>query len=295
MKQNIMGKKLRELMKEKEIVYTIGVGDAFAARLANQFEGFDGVLSSGFQISAMNLGLPDAELYTKSDNLYAVSNMCNVLTKPLIADIDTAYGNAVSAIKTINDFEKAGAAGVIMEDQVSPKRCPICVNTLNNMIPAKEGALKVRAIVENKSCKDTVVIARTDATDPEELLKRARMYIDAGADLIQPISKALPNKDAYKWFVKELNFPVSMIVCGWLDTLSKEDIIEIGPKLVQFALTPINTVYPLWKKVYEYVSTNKTNKGLPFELANHSEMINFLGMGEVSELEGKYLINESDI
>ena len=293
--ENYMGKELRKLMKEKDIVYTIGVGDAFGAKLANLYDGIDGVLSSGFQISAMNLGLPDAELYTRSDNVYAVNNMCNVLKKPLIADIDTAYGNAVSAIKTVNDFEKAGAAAVIIEDQVSPKRCPICVDTMNSLIPAAEGANKIRAAAENRLSKDTVIIARTDATDPDELLKRARMYIDAGADLIQPISRAVPDFETYKWFVKAVNFPVSMIVCGWLDNLSREEIIEIGPKIAQFALTPVNTVFPIWKKAFEYVATNKTNKGITVEMVNQHEVATFLGMDDVKAKEERYLPQENDL
>lgn len=291
---NIMGKKLRELMNQKDIVYTIGVGDAFAAKLANEYDGFDGVLSSGFQISAMGLGLPDAELYTRSDNIYTVANMRYVLNKPLIADIDTAYGNAISAIKSVRDFERAGAAAVIIEDQRSPKRCPICIDELNTLIPAEEGANKIRAVVENKYYEDTVVIARTDASDPEEIMKRSRMYIEAGADLIQPTSKALPNKKRYKEFVDELNFPVSMIVCGWLDSLSKEDIIEIGPKICQFALTPVETVYTFWKKVFDHVSANLTNKDLPFE-TDHKGLVSFLGMEEITKLEHEYLITENQL
>jgi methylisocitrate lyase len=262
--------------------------------MCNEYEGIDAVLSSGFQISAMSMGLPDAELYTRSDNTYAVANMVYVLNKPLIADIDTAYGNAISAIKSVRDFERAGAAAVIIEDQRSPKRCPICVSELNTLITAEEGAKKIQAIVENKYNKDTVVIARTDASDPEEIMKRARMYIEAGADLIQPTSKALPNKQRYQEFVKELNFPVSMIVCGWLDSLSKQDIIDIGPKICQFALTPVETVYSLWKDVYEYVAKNHTNKGLPFN-TDHKALVSFLGMDEITKLEDKYLVKEDNL
>lgn len=87
---------LRRLMAEKETVITCGCGDAISAKIINEVDGFDGVLSSGFTLAAMAMGLPDAELYSRSDNVYAVSNMCYVLDKPLIADIDTAYGNAVT-------------------------------------------------------------------------------------------------------------------------------------------------------------------------------------------------------
>ena len=143
----------------------VGVGDALSAKIANVTDGIDGVLSSGFTLAAQAMGLPDAELYTRSDNVYAVSNMCYVLDKPLIADIDTAYGNAVTTIKTVNDFERAGASGMVIEDQISPKRCPICVTDLNTTISAEEAAGKIRAAVENKLYPETVIIARTVVAD----------------------------------------------------------------------------------------------------------------------------------
>ena len=118
---------LRKLLEEKDILVTIGVGDALSAKIASAADGVDAILSSGFTIAANALGLPDAELYSRSDNVYAVQNMVYVSDKPIIADIDTGYGNAVTVIKTVHEFERAGAQGVIIEDQISPKRCPICV------------------------------------------------------------------------------------------------------------------------------------------------------------------------
>lgn len=182
---------LRRLMAEKETVITCGCGDAISAKIINEVDGFDGVLSSGFTLAAMAMGLPDAELYSRSDNVYAVSNMCYVLDKPLIADIDTAYGNAVTTIKTVNDFERAGASGVVIEDQISPKRCPICVTDLNTTISAEEAAGKIRAAAGNRLYKDTLIIARTDITNVEERNRRAQMYLEAGADLVQGISQVL--------------------------------------------------------------------------------------------------------
>lgn len=286
------GKKLRKLLDEKDTIFTVGVGDPFMAKLADQTEGIDGILSSGFQISALDLGLPDVELYSKSDNRNVVSKMCDVIDKPLIADIDTAYGNAVSAIKTIQEFEKAGVAGVQIEDQISPKRCPVCVDNLNNLISAEEAANKIKAMADHRFYEDTVIIARTDAIEYDELLRRSKMYIEAGADIIQPISRALTNKKEYKKFVDDINFPVSMIAIGWMDELTEEEIREIGPKLCQFALTPINAIYPALKKSMDYIGKNHSNKNLPVDIVNHTELINFLGMPKVNKLEEKYLPKE---
>ena len=281
---------LRRLMAEKETVYTVGVGDAPSAKIANVTDGIDGVLSSGFTLAAQAMGLPDAELYTRSDNVYAVSNMCYVLDKPLIADIDTAYGNAVTTIKTVNDFERAGASGMVIEDQISPKRCPICVTDLNTTISAEEAAGKIRAAVENKLYPETVIIARTDITDKQEQYRRARMYLEAGADLVQGISKSFHNNpEEIKQFVDAMDGKVSLVVCGGLDILTRKDLEYIKPKIAHFALVPINAIYPAVKKAIEYVGAHHEQAGMPVEKANHNELVSFLGMGQISEREAKYI------
>ena len=281
---------LRRLMAEKETVYTVGVGDALSAKIANVTDGIDGVLSSGFTLAAQAMGLPDAELYTRSDNVYAVSNMCYVLDKPLIADIDTAYGNAVTTIKTVNDFERAGASGMVIEDQISPKRCPICVTDLNTTISAEEAAGKIRAAVENKLYPETVIIARTDITDKQEQYRRAKMYLEAGADLVQGISKSFHNNpEEIKQFVDAMDGKVSLVVCGGLDILTRKDLEYIKPKIAHFALVPINAIYPAVKKAIEYVGAHHEQAGMPVEKANHNELVSFLGMGQISEREAKYI------
>ena len=281
---------LRRLMAEKETVYTVGVGDALSAKIANVTDGIDGVLSSGFTLAAQAMGLPDAELYTRSDNVYAVSNMCYVLDKPLIADIDTAYGNAVTTIKTVDDFERAGASGMVIEDQISPKRCPICVTDLNTTISAEEAAGKIRAAVENKLYPETVIIARTDITDKQEQYRRARMYLEAGADLVQGISKSFHNNpEEIKQFVDAMDGKVSLVVCGGLDILTRKDLEYIKPKIAHFALVPINAIYPAVKKAIEYVGAHHEQAGMPVEKANHNELVSFLGMGQISEREAKYI------
>ncbi len=281
---------LRKMMAEKEIIYTIGVGDALSAKIVSSIDGIDGILSSGFTLAAQAMGLPDAELYTRSDNVYAVSNMCYVSSKPLIADIDTGYGNAVTVIKTVRDFERAGASGVIMEDQYSPKRCPICVTDLNTIIPAEEAAGKIRAAAENKLYPETVIIARTDATSKEEQYRRAKMYLEAGADLVQGISKSFHNSvEEIKRFVDAMDGRVSLVVCGSLDVLSKEDIEYIKPKICHFALVPINFIYPALKHAISYVAEHKTQIGLDLPKAEHEELVGFLGMPQAQAMEEKYI------
>ncbi len=112
-------------LTEQGLVYAPGVWDGLTAKLAEQ-AGFSALCASGFAVSAA-LGLPDAELYTMTENLQAVRTIREASSLPLVADIDTGYGNAVSAARTATRFAEAGVQGVFMEDQLSPKKCPICV------------------------------------------------------------------------------------------------------------------------------------------------------------------------
>ena len=290
-----MSLSLRELLETKEIIFTAGAGDALTAKLIQETSGIDGVLSSGFAISAQQLGLPDVELYTRSDNAYAVRNMCSIIKKPLIADIDTGYGNAVSVIHSVHEFERAGAAGVIIEDQISPKRCPICVDETNNILPLEESVGKIRAAAENKLNKDTVIIARTDATEFDEAVKRAKAYYKAGADLVQPISRAFSTKEEVKRFIETVKCPVSLVIVGWLENLTAEEIREIGPKIAHFALASVTATHAAVKKVLATIGENQSSVGTSSLRTPHGEIVNFLGMKQVSELEEKYLPAEKEL
>lgn len=289
------GQELRRKLRENSIFTTVGVGDALMAKIADQTEQIDGILTSGFAISAHQLGLPDAELYTRSDNVYVVHNACAVVNKPVIADIDTGYGNAVSIIRSIQEFERAGAAGMIIEDQISPKRCPICVDETNSILPVEEAVGKIRAAAEGRINKDTVIIARTDATNPEEAIKRAKLYRDAGADLVQPISKAFKTKEQMREFVKSVDAPVSLVIVGWLEQLTFEEIEYIGPKIAHFALATVNAAHAAATRAVKHIGMKKTMRNMPVEQTNHTRLIQFLGMPAISELEAKYLPNEKKV
>lgn len=289
------GQELRRKLRENSIFTTVGVGDALMAKIADQTEHIDGILTSGFAISAHQLGLPDVELYTRTDNVYVVHNASAVVNKPIIADIDTGYGNAVSIIRSIQEFERAGAAGVIIEDQISPKRCPICVDETNSILPIEEAVGKIRAAVDGRLNKDTVIIARTDATDQNEAIKRAKLYRDAGADLVQPISKAFQTVEQMRDFVKSVDCPVSLVIVGWLEQLTYEEIQQIGPKIIHFALASVTAAHAAASSVFSYIGANKTIRNSPVAHTNHSQLVQFLGMPLISELEAKYLPEEKKV
>jgi methylisocitrate lyase len=206
---------LRALLNHSDIIYTAGAYDALSAKLIES-AGFNAVFTSGFAISASYLGFPDAELYTMTENLNVVRNIVNAVNIPVIADIDTGYGNAINVMRTVKEFENSGVAGIILEDQIAPKRCPICVSEAPEILDIPTAIGKIKAAVDARRNPNFIIIARTDASGKDAYV-RAKVYIEAGADLIQPISKSFKNYEDLYEFSQKINYPLSIQVLSWLE------------------------------------------------------------------------------
>jgi phosphoenolpyruvate phosphomutase len=176
---------LRSLLASPSPIVIAGAHDALSARLVSE-AGFDAVWASGFEISATH-GVPDASILTMTETLAAARMMAEAVDIPVIADCDTAFGNAINAIRTVRAFEAAGVAGICIEDNVFPKRCSFYPGVKRLLADTDEQVLKIRAAVDAGS-RDFVVIARTEALIAgwglEEALRRGRAYADAGAGAV---------------------------------------------------------------------------------------------------------------
>src|SRR5258707_11276330 len=135
--------KFRSRVRAGETAWAMGIYDALGARLA-EAAGFDAVMAGGYGMSASLLGQPDAEVITLRENADIARNVSAAVNIPLVVDIDTGYGNAINVQRTVSEMIRAGAAGVILEDQVSPKRCPICVSDVD-IISREEAVGKIEA------------------------------------------------------------------------------------------------------------------------------------------------------
>src|SRR6185436_12885535 len=162
----------RNRVRANKTVWAAGAYDAMSAKMI-EAAGFDALLTSGFGVAASFLGQPDAELYTMTENLTVVRNVTNAVNIPVIADVDTGYGNAINVMRTVREFEATGVAGIIIEDQVSPKRCPACADHVE-ILPVEEAVAKIRAAVATRQNPDLIIIARTDAMDEAEAIRRAQ-------------------------------------------------------------------------------------------------------------------------
>jgi 2-methylisocitrate lyase-like PEP mutase family enzyme len=178
------GARLREILAEPGIMITPGVYDGFSLHLVEQM-GFKTAAISGAGLSESNLGWPDVGIMGYAENLRASAALAACSSLPLSADGDTGYGNAVNVYFTVQGFERAGLACLMIEDQVWPKRCGHMEG--KQVISAEEGVEKIRAAAEARRDPDFVIKARTDATAIHgvgEAIRRLNLYAEAGADLL---------------------------------------------------------------------------------------------------------------
>ena len=180
----VYASELRQLLARDPFVIAPGAYDGLTARLV-ELAGFSAVYATGAGISNSQLALADVGLLTMSEMLDQVRKMTGAVHIPVVCDIDTGYGNAVNLYRTVQEFIRAGAAAVQIEDQVIPKKCGHFDG--KQLIPFDESVQKIRAAVEARGQHELVIIARTDAiavAGVNEALKRARAYHDAGADAL---------------------------------------------------------------------------------------------------------------
>ena len=148
---------LRRLLASPGPIVIAGAHDGLTARLVEE-AGFHGVWASGFEISASH-GVPDASILTMTETLEAARRMADAVTIPVVADGDTGFGNAINAIRAVEAFERAGVAGLCIEDNVFPKRCSFYPGVKRLLTDVDEQTLKIRAAVGARATQEFVAIA----------------------------------------------------------------------------------------------------------------------------------------
>ena len=175
-------KKLRTLLNNPGMVTAPGAYDGLTAMLVAQ-AGFPAVYMTGAGTSVSH-GYPDFGLLTETEMVANAARMVRAIDVPLVADADTGYGNELNVVRTVQDYERAGVAGIHIEDQVSPKRCGHLDD--KELVPVEDWIAKIRAAVHARRERDFVIIARTDSRAVigfEEAVRRSNAALDAGADM----------------------------------------------------------------------------------------------------------------
>lgn len=270
------------------LVYAPGVWDGLTARIAEQ-SGFTALCASGFAISA-SLGLPDAEMYSMSENLDAVRRIRGASRLPVVADIDTGYGNAVNAARTATKFVDAGVQGMFMEDQVSPKSCPICVGDPVALVDVEEATGKIRAVRD--STPDTVLlIARTDARG-DDAIRRAQAYVEAGADMIMPVTKTFETIEEWERCHDEVGVPLmaTLTASTWTERDFTPEVLErIGVRLALLPTQVLMAATGAAQTALRRLAGGEAPAAVSADALSHHEFVDLIGFSDVEAKQRKYL------
>ncbi len=178
--------KLRERVEKRELVIAPGAYDALSARVIER-AGFQAAYMTGHGVGAGMLAWSDVGLTTMTEMVWNARNICNAINIPLIADMDTGYGNSVNVVRAVREFEQAGVSAVHIEDQVMPKKCGFMEGKL--VVSTEEMVGKIKAAVSAREDPNFLIIARCDARavlGADEMYLRCEAYLKAGADVIFP-------------------------------------------------------------------------------------------------------------
>lgn len=223
--------KLRELVNGDGIHLAPGAYDGLTARLVEE-SGSEIIYASGGAI-ARSAGVPDIGLLSLNEVAARLEQMVDVSTLPIIADADTGFGNAVNAVHTIQRFERAGVAGMHLEDQTFPKRCGHLDD--KSLVSTEEMVKKIEAVVAARKDPDFVLIARTDAIATDGIdaaIARSRAYLDAGADVI--FVEAPESIAQIERIAEEIPEPklINMFQSGKTPLVSRDRLRELGYRLI---------------------------------------------------------------
>src|SRR4051812_23389793 len=280
-------KRLRELLAKPGPIVAPGVYDCVSCKVVER-AGYSAGFVSGAAVTASVLGYPDVGLQTMPEILNQLRNMARCVEIPLIVDIDTGYGNALNVMRTVRDFEAAGAAGLFFEDQTFPKRCGHFEG--KKLIPAEEMVVKIKAACEARRSSDLFVIARTDARAVEGLdaaLERANAYVAAGADGI--FVEALLSEDEMRKAARAIKAPLQ---ANMSEGNSKTPVVpfdvlhDIGFKIISYSGLLQRTAVRGMQKSLDVLQKTKTSASLyPEHVCSLVDRSELLGLQDFYALE----------
>ena len=278
--------KLRELISSGVFLPMPCCFDALSGKMIEQ-AGFSLTFMSGFAASASRIGAPDLGLMSYGEVVDHARNITDATSIPLIADGDTGYGNAMNVIRTVSGLAKAGCAGVLIEDQLAPKRCG---HTPGKEVVGREEAFdRIKAAVDARENGDDILImARTDANHTyglTEALERAQKFHDLGADIL--FVEAPKNEEEMKQICSELpGCKMANIVEGGLTpNIPMTELNEMGYQIAAYPLTLLSASMRAMKNA---LANLKSDTPRDNNILNFSELRDIIGFEEYYEISSQY-------
>jgi 2-methylisocitrate lyase-like PEP mutase family enzyme len=266
-----------------------GCHDALSAKLVAD-AGYKVAFMSGFAVSAARLGLPDTGLIAFSEMLDTLRNCCAAAGPMLlIGDGDTGYGNALNVQRTVAEYARAGAACVMIEDQVSPKKCGHTRG--KQVISRNEARMKIRAALDARANADILVMARTDARAVhgfDEALARCRDFEAEGADII--FLEAPENADEMRRFCSAMRKPcmANMVPGGKTPVLPPQKLQELGYKLALYPVVLLSAAVAAMQATLKALRPGSAQP--PGPSISFLELQNVVGFPDYWQRETKYQV-----
>ena len=284
--------KLREVLKEKKFIPVPSCFDTLSAKLIEQAN-FDVTFMSGFAASASRIGSPDLGLMTFSEVLDQANNICNAIEIPMIVDGDTGYGNAMNVRRTLKECSKAGCAGILIEDQLAPKRCG---HTPGKDVVGRDEAFdRIRAANDMRNeGYDILIMARTDANHTHgliEAIERAQKFYELGADIL--FIEAPKNEKEMMTICKEVpGHKIANIVEGGITpNLSMRELSDIGYKMAVYPLTVLSSAMKAMINSLDLLMKDEERSDL---LIDFTDLRKRVGFNDYYEISSKYETSKRD-
>lgn len=291
-----LGKTYMDLIRAPEILIMPGVYDGFSMRLVEKL-GFKAASIGGSGLSESTLGWADVGIMGYAENVRASAAIAACSTIPLQADGDTGYGNAVNVYFTVQGFERAGVAGLMIEDQVWPKRCGHIPG--KQVISAEEGVEKIRAAAEARRDPNFVIKARTDAAGThgiKEAIRRLHLYAEAGADLL--FADALLSADDIRLVAKEVTKPMAVNMGFGIRSrpttplISARELQDMGVSVVVYPRILTASAIQGMKNALAVLNESTTSGKIvdrPDLLISFGELNDLMGLPAVKDLETRFV------
>jgi methylisocitrate lyase len=296
-KQQTKTRRLRELLDKQTVV----LPGAFNALTAMQIEraGFHALYVSGAGLSAAR-GLPDIGLLSLTEVLSDATTIANAVAIPALVDIDTGFGPPLTVMRAVREFEQAGLTGVQLEDQELPKKCGHLPG--KRVVSTSEMVSKICAANDARRDQDFFIVARTDARAVEGLdaaVRRARAYLDAGADAIFP--EALESADEFRAFARQLAkeggkapLVANMTEFGKTPYLSVSEFEDLGYRLVLFPVTALRLATKAIEQMLLELRTHGSQRELLDRMHTRQQLYDLLRYEEYEQRDRQFHSTDDD-
>jgi 2-methylisocitrate lyase-like PEP mutase family enzyme len=281
---------LAQRLQQPKALLAPGIYDALTALVAEQ-AGFEALYLSGASIAYTRLGRSDVGLTTATEVADSLARITERVSLPVIVDGDTGFGNALNTQRTVRAFERAGAAMIQLEDQTFPKRCGHLDG--KGVVPVAEMCGKLRAALDARHSKDTLILARTDAVAVEGFdaaMERAEQYLACGVDalFIEAVRSPEQMKAACGRFAARIPMLANMVEGGKTPVHSAAALGELGYRIVIFPGGTARAVSHLLRRYYASLHQHQTTAPFKDEMLDFDQLNALIGTPELLELGKKY-------